>query len=140
MAAEVRRSIFMKYGISLFIGRISACIVLALLLAAGTAWAHHSAVDVQDKPVTMIGTLTKLDWRNPHIAFTLEVKGKDGQAESWIISTGPPSRFAMRKISKADFEKLIGQTLTVEASTARDGTRRGYTKKITFPDGRVVAG
>jgi Family of unknown function (DUF6152) len=122
--------------------RMSASIALGVLLAAGTAWAHHSSavyVD-QDKRVTLTGTLTKVDWRNPHVEFSLEVKSDKGQAESWRIESGPPNRYAIEKISKADFEKAIGQTVTVEVSPARDGSREAGLWKITFPDGRVFDG
>jgi len=119
--------------------RISACIALGVLLAAGTAWAHHNNTRFDpEKRVTLTGTLTKLDYRNPHIEFSLEVKGDQGPAESWVIEGPPPNSFANRKISKADFEKFIGQTVTVEAAPARDGSRRGHFRKITFPDGRVA--
>jgi len=118
--------------------RISASIVLGVILAAGAAWAHHSDNRIDpNKRVTLTGTLTKLDWRNPHVEFSLEVKGDQGQAESWLIESGAPNGFATRKIGKADFEKAIGQTVTVEASPARDGSRFGSFQKITFPDGRV---
>jgi len=119
--------------------RISASIALGVILAAGAARAHHNASNIDfTKRVTLTGTLTKLDWRNPHVEFSLEVKGDNGQAESWSFSTGTPYSFARRKITKADFEKAIGQTITVEVSTARDGSRYGNLSKITFPDGRVV--
>jgi len=119
---------------------ISASIVLGVMLAAGSAWAHHNfgASFDTDKRFMLTGMLTKADWRNPHTEFSLEVKGDQGQAESWLLQGAPPNYFASRKISKADFVKAIGQTVTVEASRARDGSRYGVLWKITLPDGRVV--
>ena len=122
--------------------RNSVSIALAVMLAAGTTWAHHnmSALFDFNQRFTRTGTLTKSDWRNPHIQFFLEAKGDKGQAESWLIEGGPPNRFASRKISKADFEKAIGQTVTVEVEVSADRDRPRYASlyKITFPDGRVV--
>ena len=117
---------------------ISASVALVVMLAAGTVWAHHSDVGMEDKAVTLTGTLTKINWKNPHIEFSVEVKNDKGQAESWLIGGAPPSRFAIRKIGKVDFEKAIGQTVVVEARPARDGSRRAGLSKITFPDGRVA--
>ena len=119
--------------------RISVSIALGAMLAAGTAWAHHNMPYLDmGKRVTLTGTLTKLDWRNPHIEFSVEVKGDNGQTESWSFESGTPYAFTTRKISKAVFEQAIGKTLTVEVSTARDGSRYGTPWKITFPDGKVV--
>ena len=119
--------------------RISVSIALGVMLAAGTAWAHHNRSDIDmTKQVTLTGTLTKLDWRNPHIEFSLETKADNGQTESWSFEGGTPYSFASKKISKAVFEKAIGQTITVVVSTARDGSRYGTPWRITFPDGTVV--
>jgi len=121
--------------------KISASLALGIMLAAGAAWAHHSSRVYFDatKRVKLTGTLTKVDWRNPHIRFSLEVKGDQGQVESWVIAGGPPNLMANHNISKADFQKAIGQTVTVEADPARDGSPSAEYWKITFPDGRVVA-
>ena len=123
--------------------RISVSIFLGVLLAAGAAGAHHSEPSFAAKNVRLTGTLTKVDWRNPHVRFSLEVKGDQGQAESWIIGSSAPNVFARHKISKADFEKAIGQTVIVdvlgEVATRGDGSRRGGFQKITFPDGKVVS-
>ena len=114
-------------------------IALACLLTVGSAWAHHSMSDIDsNKRIMLTGTLTTLDWRNPHIQFSLETRGDNGQAESWSFESGTPSAFTSRRITKAIFEKAIGQTMTVEASPARDGSRYGLPWKITFPDGSVV--
>ena len=118
----------------------NAVIALGCLLAASSAWAHHSVASVfdQDKRVTLTGTLTKFDWRNPHTEFALEAKGDTGQAESWLLESNSPSALARRKVGKADFQEAIGQTVTVEVNPARDGSRFMLLRKITFPDGKSV--
>jgi hypothetical protein len=135
MDAEVRRRIFMN-------GRIRSFLtVLAVLLAAGSLWGHHSFSPVFDvsKKFTVTGTLAKVDWRNPHIALFVEVTGERGQAEDWVMeSEAPKSLQAGRAVSKTDFQKAIGQPVTVEAYRARDGSRYGWIQQITLPDGRVV--
>jgi len=120
--------------------RIGVSIALGIMLSAGAAWAHHSASALFDSNqlVTLTGTLTKLDWRNPHIWLSVEAKNGQGQVETWLFEGDAPNSYATRKISKADFEKAIGQTLTVEANPAREGARRGHFRKLTYPDGRDV--
>jgi Family of unknown function (DUF6152) len=111
-------------------------VVLMFTLGVGSAWAHHNRSDIDmTKRVTLTGTLTMVDWRNPHIEFSLEAKGNGGKPESWSIESAAPSALAARGISKATFAKAIGQTVAVEVSTAKDGSRLAVGWKITFPDG-----
>ena len=118
--------------------RISAFVVVGVILAASTARAHHSGTNFETKRITLTGTLAKLDWRNPHIEFSLDGKGDKGQAESWLIESQTPNFFAIRKVGKVDFQNAIGQTVTVEVSPDKDGSRFGQLRKITFPNGTMV--
>ena len=128
------RKIFMNDRIG---GAVTA---LAVLLTAGSVWAHHSFAAVFDlsKNVTLTGTLTKVDWRNPHIEVFLQTKGERGQLEAWVIEAMPPTWFRSHKVNKSDFEKAVGQTVNVEAVRARDGALHGLMQQITFPDGKSV--
>jgi len=121
--------------------RTSAFIVLAMLLA-GSASAHHNMsalFDFNDR-VTLTGTLTKMDWRNPHIYVFVDAKtGAADQAQAWSIEGPPPNFFRARDITKADIEKAIGKAVTAEVSRARDGSRAGLLRVMTLPDGRVVS-
>lgn len=118
----------------------SAVAVLGVFLAAGSLWAHHSVSAFFDisKPLTITGTMAKVDWRNPHIEFSVDVKGDRGQVETWAIIGWAPSVYGSRNSGKADFVNAIGQTVTVEVSLARDGSRSGHFEKITFPGGKSV--
>lgn len=114
-------------------------ISLVCVLAAGSASAHHSATQYDAaKRVTLTGTLTKVDWRNPHIEISLEVKDDSGHAKLWLVETVPPNRFASHNIRRAIFDNAIGQILMVEISPTRDGSLFGILRKIAFPDGSVV--
>jgi hypothetical protein len=121
--------------------KIGAPIVLAAILLAGTAWAHHnmSALFDFNNRVTMSGTLTKLDWRNPHIELIVDRKGDGDQVEVWSIEGPPPSFFRNQDITKADFESALGKTVTAEASRARDGSRSGLLRTINLPNGKLVS-
>ena len=118
----------------------NALAALAVLLMAESLWAHHSftAVFEMSKQFTLAGTLTKVDWRNPHIQLSLEAKDDGGTVQAWVIEGMAPSGFRGRNVGKSDFEKAIGQTITVEAVRAKDGSLYGLLLQITFPDGRSV--
>src|SRR5262245_30053719 len=104
--------------------RMGVGVALAVVLVAGTARAHHNMsvlFDFNDR-VTLSGTLSKIDWRNPHILVVVDVKGDSNQVNSWTIEGPPPSFFRARDISKSDVEAALGKTVTAEASRARDGS------------------
>jgi hypothetical protein len=119
--------------------RIGAFLALSVLLASAV-WAHHnmSALFDFNNRVTMTGTLTKFDWRNPHIQLIVEVN-KDGQTETWTLEGPPPIFFKERDVNKSDFENAFGKTVTAEASRARDGSRAGLLRTLTLPGGKLVS-
>jgi len=121
--------------------RISLSIVLGIMLSAGAAWAHHnmSALFDFNQRFTRTGTLTKADWRNPHIYLTVDAKNDQGQAETWSFEGPAPNVFRNLNVGKVDFENATGKTVKVEASRARDGSLKGLMRIITLPDGKVVS-
>jgi hypothetical protein len=109
------------------------------LLAAQPALGHHStsAIFHDDKRVTVSGTLTKVDWINPHIQIFLDAE--NGPAtEEWRLQGNPPQWWRNLGVARADFAKGIGQKVTVVALPAQDGSRYGYLRKITFANGDVL--
>lgn len=110
--------------------------VIALALATSVQ-AHHSpsAIFEMNKPIAVSGTLTRVDWVNPHIVFMIDAKGDGGKVEQWTFQTNPPSWFRSVGLSRADFAKSIGQTITIGGVRARDGSLYGYMSKITLPGG-----
>jgi hypothetical protein len=122
--------------------RFSACVALTvMLLVAGSAWAHHnmSALFDFNQRFTRTGTLTKFDWRNPHIGLSVDAKSDQGQVETWWFEGPAPGFFRTRDTTKSDFENATGKTVTVEASRARDGSLSGLIRIITLPGGKVVS-
>jgi hypothetical protein len=115
-------------------------LVFCVLLVA-QAWAHHNMTAVFDfnDRVTVKGTLTAIDWRNPHTYFTVEAKGADGATESWQIEGPSPSFFRIRDVGKPDFEDSVGKTVTVEISRARDKSRSGLIRTFTLANGKIVS-
>ena len=120
--------------------RSQVAIALVMILFSSTGGAHHnmSALFDFNNRVTITGTLTKFDWRNPHIQLIVDVN-KDGQMETWTLEGPPPIFFKERDISKSDFENAFGKTVTAEASRARDGSRAGLLRTMTLPGGKLVS-
>jgi len=116
-------------------------IAIVLLFVAAPVWAHHSPSAVFDmsKEFTLSGTLTKVDWINPHIVVFMDAKKDDGSVENWKFESNPPSWFRRVALGRDDFAKAIGQTVTVGGVRARDGSRYGYMQKFTLPDGSSIA-
>lgn len=120
--------------------RICALITAGLWLTAGGAKAHHNMTALFDfnNRVSLSGTLTKSDWRNPHIYLTVEVKG-DKDVETWQLEGPAPNFFRIREINREDFDNAIGKMVKFEASRARDGSRVGLLRVLTLPDGKLVS-
>jgi hypothetical protein len=120
--------------------RNQVAIALVMILFSGAAGAHHnmSALFDFNNRVTVTGTLTKFDWRNPHIQLIVDVN-KDGQTETWTLEGPPPIFFKERDISKGDFEGAFGKMVTAEASRARDGSKAGLLRTMTLPSGKLVS-
>jgi hypothetical protein len=120
--------------------RIGGFLVLLLAIPAGTVDAHHNMsalFDFNDR-VTVTGTLSNFDWRNPHIY--LEVVSKDDkETVKWSLEGPAPGFFRDRDVSKADFEASMGKPVTAEASRARDGSKSGLLRTMTLPSGKVVS-
>ena len=115
---------------------LTAIVVTAVVLSA-----HHSTTaefDVGHR-VTVNGTLTKVDWVNPHIVVFIEAMGAEGAGNvAWKFESNPPAWFRRVGVSRADFAKAIGQTVTVESNRAKDGSLYGYLLKITYADGNSL--
>jgi Family of unknown function (DUF6152) len=124
------------------IRRILFLMAFAVVLLSGNrASAHHNMTalfDFNDR-VTVTGTLTKIDWRNPHTYLTLDVKNDKGAIESWQGEGPAPSWFRIRDVGKADFENSIDKILTLELSRARDKSLSGLIRTYKLPDGRVIS-
>ena len=117
-------------------------VVFVFLVAAlaGSAWAHHNMSAIYDfnDRVTLSGTLSKIDWRNPHIELIVDTKSGE-QVQTWSLEGPAPSFFRARDINKSDIESALGKPVTAEASRARDGSRAGLLRVMTLPDGKVVS-
>ena len=112
-------------------------VILVTWLGAAALQAHHSPSAIFDmsKHISVTGTLTRVDWINPHIVLAVEAKGDAGKVEQWTFQSNPPSWYKSVGLARADFAKAIGQPITIQAVKARDGSLYGYMDRIKLPDG-----
>ncbi len=118
--------------------RIQAVVgAVVTLVAVASLSAHHSPSAIFDmgKRIAVTGTLTRIDWVNPHIVVAIEASNDSGTIDHWTFESNPPSWYRSVGLARADFAKAIGQTITVEGVKARNGTLYGYMQKIKLPDG-----
>jgi len=114
--------------------------VTAFLALAVVTSAHHSFAAEYDrnKPVTLTGTVTKVEWQNPHIYFYLDVKGPDGKVENWAIEGGAPNALYRAGWRKDSLQ--AGNAVTVDAWLAKSGERLANMRSVVLADGRRVLG
>ena len=110
----------------------------ASLLAAVPAWAHHAfaAEFDADKPVKFKGTVTKMEWVNPHAWIHIDVTGTDGKVTAWMIEAAAPNALLRRGWTKNSLVK--GTEILVDGFQAKDGANRANGSVITFTDGKKL--
>jgi hypothetical protein len=111
---------------------------LTLLLSGSSAYAHHSFAAEYDseKPVQVTGTVTKVEWTNPHVHFYLDVKNDQGEVVNWNIELGPP--LILRRLGWRQDSLKAGDQVTIEGYQAKDHSSLANAKKVTLADGRSV--
>ena len=110
----------------------------SLLALAAPALAHHAFAAEFDghAPVLLRGTVTKVEWINPHVWIHLDVKGQDGAMVSWMVEGGPPNALIRRGWNKRSLPE--GTEIVVEGYQSKDGSTRANGRDITFPDGKKL--
>ena len=103
---------------------------LGLFLAAAPALAHHSFFAEFDasQPIKVKGTVTKVEWQNPHTWFYIDVKDETGKITNWGMEMGSPN--LLMRIGWTRNSMKIGDVVTVEASRAKDGSNIGNAKEV----------
>jgi hypothetical protein len=109
-----------------------------LLVASVPAIAHHAFAAEFDakKPIKLKGTVTKMEWINPHAWVHIDVKKPDGTVESWMIEGGTPNTLLRRGFTKNSL--LPGTEILVDGYQAKDGSLRANGRDLTLPDGKKL--
>jgi len=110
----------------------------AVLLSAAPVWAHHAfAAEFDGKtPVKLQGTVTKMEWINPHAWIHIDVKDKDGKVTNWMVECGTPNTLLRRGVNKNSV--TAGMEIVVDGYQAKDGSNKANGRDVTFADGRKV--
>ena len=108
------------------------------LVAAAPAFAHHSFAAEYDaaKPVTLKGTVTKVEWTNPHARFYIDVKNGDGTTTNWNLELASPNYLKRAGWSSESLKQ--GDIVTVEGSLARSGANMANARAVTLANGQRV--
>jgi hypothetical protein len=116
--------------------RLTILVTGCLLGASAPAFAHHSfAAEYDDKkPVTLKGSVTKVEWLNPHIWLYLDVKDENGNVSHWQCEGGAPNGLTRQGWNKNALK--AGDEITIEGFRAKDATNTCNSRSVKLPDGR----
>lgn len=119
-------------------GTMVAAVVVLLGLTAGPASAHHAFAAEYDakRPVKFSGTVTKMEWINPHAWIHVDVKKPDGTVEPWMIEFGTPNTLLRRGFTRDSLKP--GTIIVVDGYGSKDGSLHANGRDVTLPDGRTL--
>ena len=121
----------------------ATCLTLVLgaalvLGSAASLKAHHAFAAEFDsgKPVNFHGSVSRVEWLNPHVWIHVDVKGPDGKVEEWAIEAGTPNVLFRRGFTKQSLTP--GLEIVVDGYQAKDASHRANGRNLTLPDGRTL--
>jgi hypothetical protein len=123
--------------------RTLGCVALlsVWLMASGVLQAHHSLAGVYDmkSEKDVAGTVTKLQFTNPHGSLSIMVKNPDATETEWVFTLGSATALAGKQVGKTGPNALhVGDAIKVKCIPSKEGHPLGFLKSITYPDGHVI--
>ena len=117
---------------------LGVAVALCATVATGTALAHHSFAAEFDAnaPIELTGTVTKVDWANPHTYFYIDVTSAKGDVQNWALEMGSPNGLMRRGWTRDSMK--IGDVVTVSGWRAKDGATKGNARSVTLSTGRKL--
>jgi hypothetical protein len=114
--------------------------ILVIIASTSNAIAHHSFASVFDEnvPVDFVGTVTKIEWLNPHVWFYINVENDDGTIDNWAFEMGSPNRLQRNGWHRNSL--TIGQEIIVSGSRARDDSMKAAVVTVILPGGQEMFG
>ena len=119
--------------------RLAVLIVgFGLVVAAAPLVAHHSfaAEYDADKPITLKGAVTKIEWTNPHARFYVDVKDDKGTVTNWNLELASPNVLTRQGWTRNSLH--VGDQITVEGSMAKDGSKMANARSVVLANGKKV--
>ena len=117
------------------ISKTTLCLAIVAFAAVAPVWAHHSFAAEFDgnKVVRLKGTITKVQWTNPHSYFYINVTDEKGKVVNWACEGGGPGALSRRGWKKGDVK--LGDTIVVDGYLAKDGLHLVDARRVLLPDG-----
>ena len=117
----------------------TAAVLFALLAPASAPLLAHHAFNSEfdaNRPVKFRGTVTRMDWVNPHAWIHITVKKPDGTTEEWMIEAGTPNTLFRRGLTKQSLQP--GMEVLVDGYQSKDGSLRANGRDLTLPSGETL--
>ena len=118
--------------------KTTAAVVVLAILSGAPVWAHHAFAAEFDakKPVKLRGTVTKMEWINPHAWIHVDVKKADGTVDEWMVEAGTPNTLLRRGFTRDSLKP--GTEIIVDGYQSKDGSLRANGRDVTLPDGKTL--